>query len=1525
MAWTPTWEDISYDDTYRTANRFKQNQIRMAWMTQVAPQLYQGMPNTPQTQMALWNYTRQNVLPDKKPDEDEIIKPESLSMEQYALLENNPAFGKKPFAEQLEYRDIWLRRMAHQDGEFKTLTPEEQTKFAQDFMKRYPSGYGLGWAGNTVGMNYTKEQIMKDLDNPNTDKVLKQIGSYTEQFVSSAIDTATTLFTGPILFLSDLIGGQYNDLRAIVNEHQNFSDWYKYVSDATNPIPSFVGSLVGMIKGPFGGFEKILAGGFKTATKAGSIVPKLVAEAGLIEKLGTKVLGAGKVAPLAYQILGGATAGGVFGITQAMREGKPWDANILSDATFGVGFEVLTRYFGAVSQIKKALKKAGVSTSLKNLFNAPWKPGDMEWSPEFMKISKGDPRFAEIMGLDKAINKEGWVDQFYAHETTLGLRAEMRGVKLDITDTGAKILRKETGDIIYSVDGPKLQTLQKLSNKLDYLDEGFDSITPKKFSDVLASGKDMELRELDYVPEAGRKYILDYFNSHPGMAKGFDYTLDKAGDTSTIDKLYGVIRNNSTPKIVKYMESIGIDLSMIGGEAADRIKGVKAEIAGLKANLLQLSPKSAHFIVEKGTGKMLDAGGIPVVYLEHPLVKDPFFGKGIGVGSADKIREKLASMAKIYADESKAQDIIFKGKNVKLYHWGDNRVLQLKMKVAATDGTLVDTVLNFSSVRQAQEFMSLGTEAAIKKVYQNDKTLQHALIEYKKSLSRSAINRIKAEGDALPFQYLAKQAKDEGYFLAHSNGKYIIQDVRGDIGTIKLKVFNSMTEVSDWLKANDARDVLPNSVSIPQDVIDEFGLDVDAEEAFRPLKDLPTYEQKIKDHFTIRESLAYRLLPFDSAMELFNKHQIGADLRKAGMGPIDIRNILRKQSESKSVWTGKYKALIGDFSKGMSKDQAEEISRLMEAVDNMDHLSPNQLQMREAGHHFDLKKDVYDDLVKKYGPDKAQRMLAVSNQGREMFNHLFKELGIDSNKFITEYVPRMQMELNRRGVSMGQKVDLHVLIGKDMPSTEKEAFFRFLRGSDPKAIAWERNIFTLMNSYVEIAAKEKFTQPVLTEIAAMLKKVGGTVVNGKSPADRMAFAAYMTDLMRSEMNIHAPHEEVLKLAAQATFETLATKFNKPIKKGVADVVQKLLTAATGSYLAFRPWAVGKQLTQSLLVGAPFIGVNYWLDGMDEMMRPGSLQYLMKLGKIDLSNIPVGGGFMMKGSGLLEKAVDIGMKPFKWGDAVNRAITYYGMRARFRYHAGQLNKLGASYMNTFLTESGMKYFGRGQYAYMKKILDTKPLVDAVRTLEDHVSTLAMNKTQFLYEKFEHPSMFRSGMGRIFGTFGTWPVSYLSLMSDVVTSNTLNFGQKAKIFGETLAVTGALCSGFTMLGINSESMLPWNSVSFSGGPYYQMINDALGAISNDPDSGTRWRSFVKSIVGLVPFSGEASGVMQAIDAFQRGEQWEGILHLMSAPIVLENHPKPAKTPLSELEKQLIALGGEAGKFKESADLFFTGRKK
>jgi hypothetical protein len=1521
MAWIPTWQNIAYSDRFRTSDPATQEQIRRDWLKEVAPSLYPQALTSFLGTIALTTQTYQDVLPNKLPDEDTIIKPNSLSMDNFATLENNPAFGKKNLGEQLTYRQIWLKKMANSDPGFQQLTPEEQQKFSEDFMTRYPSTYGMEWAGNTVGMNYDKQQIQDSWRSlTKSNQLAAQFVSYGEQFTNGFVEGATSLITGPLIALSKAAFGDYNDFAAFFENSDKAAQWRAYVSKADSWVPGFIGNMVGMAMGGFPKLDALLGGSMKIAG-AGPKAIQVVSKAGLLEQVGTKIVG--KAIPsFAYQVAGSTVAGGLQGIAQAMRENKPWDSYLAQDATAGVAFSLLGRWLGVLGETRRAMSESGFKGKVGGLFTEAFEPGKAhEFTPEYVKILKGDPRYQQLMNMKGVIDKNGFYEQAFDTEPVVKIRADIGGFDLKTSPEKIDILRKGTNEVVGSYANGQPNSWFNVSQWLIQKVDGFDNLHVKPIGEQFGMAPKVEIREVQYVPEKGREVVLNFLKDR-GDVKGFDYTLDPMHDTTQVDKMIDVVRNHSTAKSISYLNSLGIKLGIEGETLRERTANAHAEVLELKSKLSELYPENASIMVDSSTGKIINGSDVPSIFLEHPGVKEPFYSVGIYAGTAQEARELMGKIKKVQAQSPFVRNIMFRNKNVEFSRIADNHVIQLKMKVPDEAGVLIDTTFQFSNLKKAQQFLAGGTKQSIELALQSSPELRESVDSFRKGLGRKGLAQYK--NDYLPFVYLSKQAREQGFFMGNFKGNYVIQDIMTDAKQPKFHSFKTLQEVSDWLKVNDARKMMPNAIDISPETLEAIGLtDVDPTnlEAFHKL---PVETQDMKKSFTLREYVASKLMTPSAQMEMFEKHPIAQTLReKTGKGPVDFLNDGRKVQRTAELWANGQKVVGMGMTKGMKQAHAEGINRLLQAVNTLEEAQGNEWlrTAMEHGYQPEIYKDVIDDLTEAFGTAKTEQMVNIAKKMRVEYDNIFGLMGLDPEKYIKAYSPWLAMELNRRGVSMAEKVDIHELMGSSIPKTDRAGFYRFSRGIDFKELAYEKNAFKLMNSYIDMAARERFIQPFLGEVKDQLKKVPGILTKAEGPADRMAFTKTMQDMFSTFMGVHGMDENIFKMAGQATIDGLKAKFNQPITRNAFDVIGKMLSSATGSYLAFRPFSVFKNLTQSLLTGAPLIGEGYWARGMARTLQPNALQELMKIGIIDPSLLPQGGGFAVGNSSIMDKAVQVGMAPFKGADWINRGAIYYGMLERFDDNATLLAKYGSSYEARFLRESGMKFFGKAQYNYMKKIMDTRPLNDALATIRDHVANLAVDKTQFLYDKWSHPAAFRNGIGRMFGQFIVWPVNYLTLMSDVFTSETLTTAQKAHYYASSVYLAGAVATGLSAVGIKSNSFLPWNSVLFQGGPYYQMMNDLLGSMSGGPESNGQYRSFVHALVGLVPFSSAGSALWNAVDSFSRGDMWEGALRLMSAPIELSNHTHKPDTPLNELEKILLNAGKTAAAGKDTLDTAMT----
>ena len=1490
-----TWDKVALSDTFRTANWIKKSQIRNEWLTQVAPTIYgQQILQNPQ----LFNQVRESTLweiPDKLPEEDAIIPKSSLQSDGYTKLELNPAFGRMKFEEQLKYRQVWYAKMANNDPDFKKIDPKSQEAYYTNLMRRPPSGYG----STIYDLSYDRDAFLKEFDQ--SPEWAKTLTSYIEQFSRNVVMTATSLIVGPIRAIAEKAVGKYNDFSAIWDNWSNFGEWMQYVSNANNPLPAFVGNIAGTMAGVFPAIEKGLAGTFKGATAGG----KLIAQKGLLSTAG-KALGA-RLPELVYQTTGGVVAGALQGVSQAMLEGKDWKMYLPQDIALGVVFEPLSRYVSALSQVKNAMKQAGYKGKISDFFKEPFQPmTGKDLSPAYTKILTADPRFKDIFEKTKIVDNKGFILENYTTKPVIDLRAELSDLSVKYEGDTATIFRKD-GSILHKTTGNEQQILQRVSDIIDLQDVRNEFKINKSIEETIEATKSIELREGIFVPQGARKKIMTTLQQN-GIVLGADNTIDPSGDSRVIDRIYAIIRKQGINKAADSLNALGIHFGNSGENAIMSAKEHKAVIRQLKADIAMLSPDASYFMVNSRTGKIIPSEEIPKVYLDSPYIKDPFVLKNTAMMNAEQLRASLSDLKKIYTNEKRAVTKLFKGKGVELNRFEDTRLVQMKLDIPDGDGITHGIIYNFNSPSEAYKFLRGGSDAAINRVFKESPILQEGFEQWKSSLSKTDLKKLK--NDFLPYKFLAKQALDNQYYLSHYNGAYIIEDALDDSN--RFHTFTNLKDAGEWLSSHDRLRSMGDMLTMSPEVFEELypeGAHIDPMTRTDPFMQLEEIKLSNKAKWGLKNAVYMNVSPTQYVMEMFEKHPIGEKLRKAGMGPVEIINVMRRGVESANSWARTRVNFFHELASGMTEDMAKYGRDWWEALDDIS-------EARFTDIKYKIKSEVEAEMINKFGQQTTDKIKDHALQIHRTLKELFYMAKLDPVSYERHYMPHLRSKLSRANVKMSQHFDLRRAIDQ-IPETDRKAFYEFLRETDAKADAFETNIYRIAASYVNAMARRRFLSPVLKEVADIIHKT--KPLEGALEADYVAFTHYMAENFRSIYGMHTPGELTMKLASQATLENLAEKFKVPLKKNTVDIVQRLLTGATGSYLAFRPWSVGKQLTQSMITGAPVIGVKWWLEGINEVTTPGAIEKLMRIGLIDPGIIPTGSGFALAQEGKIAKVIKVGMIPYQWGDWVNRAIIYYGAQKRFKGAAKEFLE-GKISKGKFLKRSGMHLFGAAQYNYALKLLKTNDLETGLKAAEDHIARVAANRTQYLYDRFEQPALFRNGIGRLAGQFASWPVNFLAYVSEVLRTKTTSTAEKARFLATLGGLSTLTATTFAQMGIRSEEFLPWNMALFQGGPYYQMMNDGLAAINGD---GQRWGKFVRALTGLIPFSRAGESVYQAVQSFTEGNMWEGMLHLMSAPIYQDVMERP-DIPIDKIEEKLIMAGNKFIEGKKATENYILGRE-
>ncbi len=145
----------------------------------------------------------------------------------------------------------------------------------------------------------------------------------------------------------------------------------------------------------------------------------------------------------------------------------------------------------------------------------------------------------------------------------------------------------------------------------------------------------------------------------------------------------------------------------------------------------------------------------------------------------------------------------------------------------------------------------------------------------------------------------------------------------------------------------------------------------------------------------------------------------------------------------------------------------------------------------------------------------------------------------------------------------------------------------------------------------------------------------------------------------------------------------------------------------------------------------------------------------------------------------------------------------------------------------------------------------------------------------------PTAFRGVLGKLFGMMGHYPVYYIENIK-----RGLKYGSTASKIayaGRFLANSTALYYAFKEgLGINAANFVWWVPGDFTGGPYYNLMNQTLAAMDFRSYKGRQARAELLSEGPKWLTGFQWNSMVKAYRSFQEGNSLEGLYNLMSFPI-------------------------------------------
>ena len=699
-------------------------------------------------------------------------------------------------------------------------------------------------------------------------------------------------------------------------------------------------------------------------------------------------------------------------------------------------------------------------------------------------------------------------------------------------------------------------------------------------------------------------------------------------------------------------------------------------------------------------------------------------------------------------------------------------------------------------------------------------------------------------------------APRKGFILTPYNGQF------------HLTTSGGKTFVADSL--DEAAGLLSNKGIMPEWAPELTGIDAQLAKSlkklpgfqYKPQSPMPQVEPKNLSSFDIFQSM-YRA-PDQFFRKAFKKGVSGAD---------DVLKQFRRVEDTRDVITGmtqRLAPLIDDvFKTKAGKALKVKDRRLVTALLEMDHTKWDDFIGKNK-----LKSDIKEI---------AENVRSFYGQHAE--DGLFLYMGNDPNTFLKRYAPVIRKHLTTSTKHYAGVDDLLKDAFSEQVPKGLDVFFKHSRVEDVAELVREMDAKTLLQKYVMLGHREKFLGPLVEDISKW-------AVNTKGKVDEALlrrFTAYIGDV------VGIPSTLGEKMAQDFT-----SRFFKEMKIGDKVLAKNFTEVMMGtSYLATMGWRAYLPIRNSFQIWttlAPRVGNTWTAQALKTLNadKVGDVYRMLQKRGIITSGLPVGGATLFKGGDVTAKVMKSGLHWYKNSDSFTRAVAYLACKSRFDDAVLRFQK-GLTNQKRFIKQSGLWNLAEDRLDQALQLINKGQADSAM----DLFGREMVTETMFPYRAGTQPLAFRGVVGKLFGQMGHYPVYWLeNIRRGLGRGSFIQRGAyAARFLGNTTAIAGALGA----IGIRSNSFLAWGPAQFTGGPWYDLINQGVqlwgggyeGRVARskllgikERDGAPYWdlKALSKSQLFqmLIPGSLAARSLIKAGNYLNQGDYFKFIMSLGSVPL-------------------------------------------
>lgn len=530
--------------------------------------------------------------------------------------------------------------------------------------------------------------------------------------------------------------------------------------------------------------------------------------------------------------------------------------------------------------------------------------------------------------------------------------------------------------------------------------------------------------------------------------------------------------------------------------------------------------------------------------------------------------------------------------------------------------------------------------------------------------------------------------------------------------------------------------------------------------------------------------------------------------------------------------------------------------------------------------------------------------------GENANSGLYATFGLDGNKFLSEYMPRLREHVATASNlnAYENTADLYKrAIGKNNLPKELSWFAEHSRVAEEAQFARELDPYKLVTRYVtkgyktyymkqswnnlrEVLASSNVPSFVVQRIERWQEQAMGTFFTKGEE-----FAAQVSEGFLRGLNNTLPQK--LKMD-EATLTSLAK-----------DTTSLIYSVNVLTNMGWRPWLPFRNMFQIYTT----LGTRFGIDNVNKAVKlaaskeaEGVRNHLIETGLIQ--NTPPVLDLFTDHKNIVSKLTHKSLGLYKSSDEFTRVVAYMTAKHQFDDAVMKFRKGIITTEKEFVDLSGIRHMpelkqkrivglvNQGLEGLGKETI-TPQSERLLLSALDSYGEYTIAETMFLYQKTNAPEMYHGLIGKMFGQYGTYPVNYFQNVIRGFTNGTA--ADKALFIARTGAIGLGLYAGFRAVGIQAKNFLPWSPMMFSGGPMYNIGVKAIQSMGNGYEA-RQARAELLSLLPIdkkdgqyvlqwprtAPFFYQYRTLRDFLEYSDKGDWYKAWLALTSAPTVPDN---------------------------------------